>query len=275
MACWTLPPELDDMILDHLHNDTAALSQCARVRRSWLPSARHHLWHELKLFCSEDELLQFNILLDSSPAIAFYVRDVSVVQKKGEVCQWNDLHLLHHTLAALARLSRLDSLVLDGLWFGAPRTGERTPLPTFLTVRRLSVSTCSFDAFEDVQRLCHAFPGLRRLRLDGVWWGRWAPETQPAHETDPQIAKCSANLRELDLGSCFSRDKVIDWLLDTLPAASIETLRLPIVGAYDMRLQDLLAFVGPALTHLEIGSPSTSTGSVRRTFHFSISVSPR
>ena len=52
----TLPPELDDIILDHLHDDRAALASCALVRRSWLPTVRYHNWRDLRVACAEKDL---------------------------------------------------------------------------------------------------------------------------------------------------------------------------------------------------------------------------
>ncbi|EKM51429.1 uncharacterized protein PHACADRAFT_187939 [Phanerochaete carnosa HHB-10118-sp] len=255
---WSLPAELDDIIIDYFHDDPATLATCALVQRSWAPRARHHFWRELHLTCTREELEKVGSMLDKSPDIAFHVRDVVLSQKKGEMCQWYDLHLLHSALYILARFPSLTSVKFDGLWFGAPKDSENTPHRlTFPTVRRLCVSTCTFDAFDDVQQLCAVFPALSRLQFDGVWWGRWAADKGFA-SGDKQGAK-PLMLRELDLGSCFSRDRVIDWLLATLPEPSVERLRLPLVGAYDTRLRDLLQFVGPSLQHLELGSPSSST----------------
>ncbi|GJF00621.1 hypothetical protein PsYK624_169150 [Phanerochaete sordida] len=257
---WNLPAELDDLVIDQLQDDAAALSKCALVRRAWVPRARHHFWRELQLTCAREELERIGKLLDESPDIAFHVRTVVVAQKKGEVCQWYDLHLLHAALHALARFPALSAVTFDGLWFGAPSDGSDTPCApalSFPSVRRLTVSTCTFDAFADVQALCAVFPRLARLQFDGVWWGRWAAD-QGFARGDKTGAHPLA-LRELDLGSCFSRDRVIDWLLATLPEPSVERLRLPLVGAYDTRLCDLLKFVGPSLRHLELGSPSSST----------------
>lgn len=264
---WSLPPELDDIILDYLHDDTASLARCALVRHSWLPTARYHFWNHLRLNCATDELDRLREFLKSSPHVGFYIRNVVVTQKKGEVCQWYDLNLLHFTLSVLSQLPNLSALTLDGLWFGAPKRGEKAPITVLSpSVRKLTISTCSFDTFEDVQQLCRAFPALFRIQFDGVWWGRWVNSDFPRATKDEPAAPALA-LRELDLGSCFSRDKVIEWLLSAAPPNSIETLRLPLIGQYDTRLKELLASVSESLRHLEIGSPSTSHGRAKRMCH--------
>lgn len=286
---WSLPPELDDIILDHFHDDPTTLSRCALVQKSWLPAARYHLWSNLRLNCASDELTKLRTLLTStSPAVGFYIRSVVVLQKKGEACQWYDLNLLHYTLSVLSLLPNLRTLTLDGLWFGAPKRNglgipfdgdsEQTaevPVASGIvssSVQKLAISTCSFDNFEDVQQLCLSFPSLSRLQFDGVWWGRWAHEPSQNHRALSDVLASSVApkmvLRELDLGSCFSRDRVIEWLLDATPANVIETLKLPLIGAYDTRLKELLASMGESLKHLEIGSPSTSHSKTRSTCFF-------
>jgi hypothetical protein len=259
MWAWNLPPELDDIIIDHLHDDRDSLAKCALVRRSWLPAARHHFWHDVRLTCTKDGLEKMRSMLDTSPAATYHVRNVVLTQKKGEACQWYDLHLLYSAFKIISCFPSLESVTLDGLWFGAPKTASVSSYGiAFPSVHRLCISTCTFDAFDDVEQLCHAFPNVSRLQFDGVWWGRWISDQGFARGVK-ELSTSAVHLKELDLGSCFSRDKVIDWLLETLSEPSVETLRLPLIGAYDMRLRDLLAFIGPSLRHLEIGSPSSST----------------
>ncbi|EKM56510.1 uncharacterized protein PHACADRAFT_58578, partial [Phanerochaete carnosa HHB-10118-sp] len=73
---WGLPSELVDIIIHHCHNDPATLATCALVQKSWVPRARYHFWRELHLTCTKEELEKVGSMLDESPDIAFYVRDV-------------------------------------------------------------------------------------------------------------------------------------------------------------------------------------------------------
>ena len=260
MSVWALPPELDDLILDHLHDDRVTLANCALVRRAWLPTSRYHNWRELKVVCAEKDLRELERLLDGSPSIILHVRSITLVQKQGDVCQWYGLHLLRSALTTLSRFPSIASFALDGLWFGVSKEYPPSPLHvSFPSVCRLRISSCTFDSFGDVQDFCSVFPSLTSIQFDGVWWGRWGPDRSFANGTAPAAQKSTLQLKELELGSCFSRDKVIEWLMDTIPEQSVETLRIPLVGAYDTRLKDFLRFVGPSLRYLELGSPSTST----------------
>lgn len=255
MFTWNLPAELDDIILDHLHDDRATLAKCSLVRHSWLPTARYHTWRDLRLTCSEKELNELGRVLEASPSVARLVHGVVLAQAKTDACQWYDLNLLHLALSTLSHFPAVSSITLDGLWFGVSQPTRAQPI-TLPSIRSLTISSCTFDTF-DVHQLCGTFPSLSSLHLDGVWWGRWALDDRaPASEND--LSSPAPVLKELYLGSCFSRDKVIEWLLTSLPRPSIETLRLPVVSAYDTRLRDLLAFLGPSLHQLELGSPSVS-----------------
>lgn len=253
-----LPPELDDIIIDHFHDDRFMLGRCALVCRAWLPATRYHAWRYLPLKCTSADLTRLSSLLDASPSVAYYVRDVTITQKQGQFCTWDDLTLLHSTLAILSRLPSLHTLTLDGLWFGAPTGEDGLSLSaiTFPSVRKLTISTCSFDVFDDVSYLCSAFPALKEIHFDGVWWGRWVTGegsrriTQDLEHSDPggPRKKVPLHWKELDLGSCFSRDTVVEWLFDSLAENSIRSLRLPLIGTYDTRLKDLLEYVGPSST---------------------------
>lgn len=43
----TLPPEITDLIVDHLHDDKHTLSVCAVVSRRWLPGCQFHLFRQV------------------------------------------------------------------------------------------------------------------------------------------------------------------------------------------------------------------------------------
>ncbi len=269
MATTVLPPELDDMIIDHLHDDPVTLGRCALVCRSWLPAVRHHSWSTIRVTANADDLARLSSLLTESPDISAYIRNVVVVQKESQgQPSDDDLQLLNPTLSILSTLSKLTTLTLDGLCFGTMDGRERNAMSqiSLPLVKKLNISTCSFDSFGDVSRLCATFPVLSDLRFDGVWWGKWLVDhrvQEDVDEREPKDIVPQLKLRDLDLGSCFSRDKAVDWLLKSLAHGCVEALHLPLIGAHDTRLKDLLAFVGPSLQHLDIGSPSGSTSRIR------------
>jgi hypothetical protein len=71
--CSVLPNELIDQIIDHLHDNDDALDRCSRVRKSWLPACRFHLFSDVEIH--EGNALDFvDIILSSDPRM--YIRDV-------------------------------------------------------------------------------------------------------------------------------------------------------------------------------------------------------
>ena len=66
----SLPPEIHDHIVDFLHYDTQALSQCCLVSKSWIPRTRKHLF-AIVLFGSPDDIHTWKEMFpdpSSSPA---------------------------------------------------------------------------------------------------------------------------------------------------------------------------------------------------------------
>ena len=248
MSARTLPSELDDIILDHLHDDHKTLASTALVCRSWLPTSRHHLWHAIHLTFSQRGLERLRQLLCSSPHLVYHVRSVALVQDKRALFRLHERSLLFFILTSLPGFPALSSLTLSGLSFQSSFFGRIS----LSSIRRLSIAHCAFVDFQDVVRICSAFPNLATLHLDNIWWERCSGVT---------INALPAKLAEVSLGDCFSRSQVIDWLLDALPAHTLHTLRLPIVSGYDIRLPELLAAAGSALLHFDVGSPSASDNS--------------
>jgi len=85
-----LPPEIMDMVIDHLFNDKPALSSCALVCQDWLPSTRYHLFHTLRvqeIIPSNQPryaalhnvwLQDFQDFVRSSPAVCTYIKELHV-----------------------------------------------------------------------------------------------------------------------------------------------------------------------------------------------------
>ena len=91
-----LPQELVDHIIDHLHNDRAALSNCARVCRGWLPTSRHHFFAKISLKATsahngpavpQERCKQLYAVLIQSPEIIYNIREL-------EICEGSPHH--HH-----------------------------------------------------------------------------------------------------------------------------------------------------------------------------------
>ena len=91
-----LPQELVDHIIDHLHDDRPALSNCARVCRGWLPTSRHHFFAKISLKATsahngpavpQERCKQLYAVLIQSPEIIYNIREL-------EICEGSPHH--HH-----------------------------------------------------------------------------------------------------------------------------------------------------------------------------------
>ena len=91
-----IPQELVDHIIDHLHDDPLALSNCARVCRGWLPTSRHHFFSKISLKATsahngpavpQERCKQLYAVLIQSPEIIYNIREL-------EICEGSPHH--HH-----------------------------------------------------------------------------------------------------------------------------------------------------------------------------------
>ena len=78
MRC-SLPPELLDHIVDHLHDDPTALKACSVVARSWVPRARSYLFARVEFDTSKHSIEQWmKTFPDPSNSPAHHTRNLIV-----------------------------------------------------------------------------------------------------------------------------------------------------------------------------------------------------
>ena len=73
----TLPPEIFDLIIDHLHDEPAALKACCIVSKSWVPRTRKHLFARIE-FNNRESLVELwkRAFPDPSNSPAHYTRSL-------------------------------------------------------------------------------------------------------------------------------------------------------------------------------------------------------
>jgi hypothetical protein len=74
-----LPQELVDTILDNIHDDVPSLKSCSLAARTFVISARKHIFKKIEILSSSDASQRFYELLYSSPHIAPLVEDLCIV----------------------------------------------------------------------------------------------------------------------------------------------------------------------------------------------------
>ncbi|RPD82048.1 hypothetical protein L226DRAFT_607244 [Lentinus tigrinus ALCF2SS1-7] len=199
-----VPFELSDYIIDFLHADSKALNACSLTCRSWAPAARFHLFHSVALQ-NRDYMTPFQRLLDTSPDLGWYVRQLTVAKfvDTGKVAPAHDQQLptvveqalpqifMHIPSLRTLSLSHVDMRCITGL-AGLPHP----------SVTVLSLSYCQFDEFADIPALVACFPHLTDLALAGL---TWREETRVCEATP------LPTLRSLDLGRDMDSERLFAW----------------------------------------------------------------
>jgi hypothetical protein len=88
-----LPQDLVDTILDDLHDDVPSLKSCSLAARTFVISARKHIFKKIEILSSSDASQRFYELLCSSPHIAPLVEDLcitSILERFPETCAYLD-----------------------------------------------------------------------------------------------------------------------------------------------------------------------------------------
>jgi hypothetical protein len=128
----SLPSELTDAVIDHLHADKIALAVCALVCKEWLPTSRYHLFSTINV--NEGNIQQFFDILDTP------------------LCIWQPL-VRHLNMAGIRRytVSWLDKAHIQ-------------KLSTLVAVKKLSVR--NFNSYEaHLVRILFAFGGINELHI--------------------------------------------------------------------------------------------------------------
>ena len=158
MSC-SLPPELVDHIVDHLHDDPTALKACCVVAKSWVPRTRSHLFARVKFDTSKNPVEHWmKIFPDPLNSPAHHTRSLSIcglpvftspdVDVRGWIRTFHNLVHLH-----------LDRITWED---------HEAPLVPFHglspTVRSLRLTRTSFEVFD----LICSFPFLEDLVITSI-----------------------------------------------------------------------------------------------------------
>ena len=73
-----LPPEILDLIVDHLHDEPTTLRACCLVSKSWIPRTRRHLFARVEFRSSRLFKLWMKAFPDSSNSPAHYTRSLDL-----------------------------------------------------------------------------------------------------------------------------------------------------------------------------------------------------
>ncbi|KAI0932020.1 hypothetical protein AcW1_000735 [Taiwanofungus camphoratus] len=245
-AMTIVPLELCDYIIDFLHNDRRALAACSLTCRAWLPAARFHLFDSIVLYNAR-LCTAFNRLLENSPALGLYVRELSIAKLSSSGRLEEDaaeLSFVQRLLPSIFRhLVQLKSL---GLSLLDVNVTIRSSLAQRLSVTELVLQYCQFPAFADFLLLFYSFPQLQSLTVRGVTWMAGFVGLHPRSTVAPR-------LRKLVLGRDIDIEALVKWMLVGSHYHDIESISMCCTSEGDASaVGPLLEALGPSLKHLEL-----------------------
>ncbi|KAL4248503.1 hypothetical protein ABKN59_007776 [Abortiporus biennis] len=238
-------PEILDLIIDNLHDDTKSLRSCSLVSKSWLPSSRYHLFETKTIYVefyfpeipSRVGLESFLTFILSSSAIAETVRTLILV---GGLA--NKLPFLRHL-----KLQKLD--------LTCGHLASMSPYDSFirLPIAKLSLYGVSIDqSINIIDNFLQHLPALLDADFTGIRLVRLGSHSQ--HEFMTEQDSLPHSFRSLRVSHMQQHSRA--FLLTLFRCGCLSnianlTLRAPLHFIAD-GLAALLASQGERLRHLEI-----------------------
>jgi hypothetical protein len=260
-------PELQDRILDNLHDSKKDLSTCSIVCKSWLPTCRFHLFSEV---IYNPEFARF---LDSSMhalnSIAPYIKHVIM---RGPFSPKDETYISAHSILRLERVFKLHIQTFDwesdealnstSFIFSIPETIFSHHLTS------LNLRFIIFPSFTVLTALLDAFAVLQELSISDVTWG--AHHNLGGNGSNQSTVLKQSTLKKLCIESCNNRG-LLNWLLygamsgatfpdlndgdqprRSFPYLVALTIHDILPGEWDI-LTEFMAALGESLEHLEVG----------------------
>ncbi|KAI0672685.1 hypothetical protein C8Q78DRAFT_673897 [Trametes maxima] len=246
-----LPQELVDQTIDHLWNDRESLLACSLACHSWLPSARTHLFRDLRL-TGATHCDRFEALLGTVPDVARYIRKLAINEPRSTAYAQ---HWISRVPSLVARLPNLTALEFVALRYVSLRDVPPVALAALSKLTALVFADVYFDTFADMHALLSAASGVRDLCFYRVSWLN--PSCVPAESNALPVE--APPLRRLVLDSWASSVMLQEWLLPRCAGhLDVRTLmvRWRERDCVDV-LNALLRACGPALEHLYVELPTS------------------
>jgi len=240
-----LPWELNQQIIDYLHDDKASLLACCRVAKSAIPFSRRHLFHEVSIREFEDESpkwKQFPQVMRANTRIGDYVR---VLHLRGVPYPWfrKSMSLISYLFPSLREIdfhnvdwindfsnTQLHVVIRDrGLLKG---------------VTRFVFNSACWKWFTDVQIFLSFFPQCDYLVMNHVIIG--------VEEVSPLTYRV-APFRTLSLG-IGPKLPLLEWIMTSASPSSPRITSLILHNIKPDELQTIggfLSFLGASLYHFD------------------------
>lgn len=244
MAKSIFPNEVNDRILDHLHDDYATLRLCGLVCTEWIPTVRFHRFYRVRL--RWNTIPRFCEILLASPLIGPYVSELSIAGEHLEE------FITPHTTAICEILSRLTNLrVLRLAYLGIPTADDVQPLLNSLprSLECIEVKDVDFPFAEDIIYLWTQLPRLRSFTSLETLRIRCREISERYYGETVQVS-----LQELHLcWRVMHLDVLVEWLHAQNAVAQLRACSLYFIWADEgPAVETLLRAMGPNLETLEL-----------------------
>lgn len=239
-----MPQEMVDAIASQLQadEDWHTLGSFGLVKKTWLPSSRHHLFADVSLnSINVDGFLV--ILLSPDCIMAPYVRRLRLTQEHGK--------LLNKFLPRAQPLKSIRSLILDELrWEDLIAEAEESLLSGFTGITQLELHRANFGSFTQFVKFITTFPSLECLSLIGAdWYEDFGASS--SHKVEKSLSLHLTKLKTSVRSPC--KGEILDWLCRCQQIPPLASLDLFGITPSDIpALSNLLPMLGSTLLHLRL-----------------------
>ena len=158
----SLPPEILNLIIDHLHDEPTMLRACCLVSKSWVPRTRIHLFYRVEFSSSGPTLkLWMEVFPDPSNSPAHYTHSLRLSHLNEVVVVISDAHPWVHSFNSIVELQVAIVAQKD---YHAPFTRLPGIFPTLKSLHLFY----SFAPFSGVLNCICSFPLLEDLSLSSA-----------------------------------------------------------------------------------------------------------
>ncbi|KAG7446994.1 uncharacterized protein BT62DRAFT_96495 [Guyanagaster necrorhizus] len=245
-----LPPEIVDTVIDHLHDDKAALEACALVCKSWSVSSRYHLFDEHGVSVKPSNIQDFlSDISHSHSLLREHLRRLTLRTEftfgPSHTIGWNDVSV------SLPYLPKLTSLHFHSQTQHIQFSYRVIPFiisnRTLQNITHLEVVRTSVQAAEDIISLISLFPRLQEAQFSRVHWRSCSSLNSLHGPAFPLLKHLGlSHVRSPgELISCLSRLDPVP-LLPRVDVGHIDTPDTPSVNRY-------LRTLGPFLDTFCVG----------------------
>ncbi len=171
MSNTSLPPELEDVIIQHLSGDTRTLQRCALVSRTWSAFSQDILFRNLQVkLYSYEKTAKLLADLIFAPHLQTLVRDLAIYRRLSD----DDIPLSAHLSCLASVLSRLPNLEKVAFEGGDLREESIQSyldlIPDVLgnaPLVEMDSDIYSFESFQDVFEILEGTQ-VKRITLSGI-----------------------------------------------------------------------------------------------------------